>query len=87
MRVSTVGKTAKDLFHLLSAGLKRMSMIYLTGGHEGEWGYVRVTGEVVDVNTKMPIRGHVMRKIIGGQWVYRQMTEEEREDFDASRRW
>lgn len=87
MRAGTVGKSAKDILSSLSAALKRMSMIYLTGGHDSEWGYVLVAKTVVDINTKMPISGHIMRKAIGDEWVYRQMTEEEREDFDASRSW
>jgi hypothetical protein len=87
MRTNTIGKTAKDIFHSLSSGLKHMWMIYLSGGREGEWGYVHVSEDVIDINTKMAIRGHVMRKVMDGSWVYRQMTAEEREDFDASRRW
>lgn len=86
MRSSAVGKTAKDLFYSLWIALKHVLMVYLSGG-EGEWGYALVTKDVIDINTKMPISGHVMRKVISGKWVYRQMTEEEREDFDASRRW
>ena len=87
MRTTAVGETAKDIFHSMSAALKRFWMIYRNGGYEGEWAYARVSHEVIDINTKMPITGQVMRKAIDGRWVYRQPTEEERGDFDAGRAW
>jgi hypothetical protein len=87
MRSTIVSENAKIVFYLLLAALKRLSMIYANGGQEGDWGYALVTAPVTDINTKMPISGHVMRKVIDGRWVYRQMTDEECEDFDASRRW
>ncbi|MDO3434380.1 hypothetical protein QWJ46_17005 [Rhizobium sp. CBN3] len=87
MHDATFGGTAKDIFFSLLATLKRISMIYVNGGKEDEWGYALVTEPVTDINTKMPITGHVMRKVVDGKFVHRQMTAEECEDFDASRSW
>jgi hypothetical protein len=87
MRSTTVGETAKDIFHSISSALKRFWMLCQNGGYEDEWAFARVSLEVIDVNTKMPITGLVMRKAIDGRWVYRQMTEDERGDFDANRAW
>ncbi|MBB4477712.1 hypothetical protein [Rhizobium etli] len=87
MRTSTFIDTTKDVFFSLIAALKRASMIYQNGGQEDEWGYAVAIQPVTDINTKMPITGHVMRKIIDGKFVHRQMTEEEREDFDCGRSW
>ncbi|PDV89950.1 hypothetical protein CO652_00580 [Rhizobium sp. H4] len=87
MRDTTFGDTAKGIFLSFLAALKRALMIYLNGGKEDEWGYAVVTDPVTDINTKMPIAGHVMRKVIDGKFVHRQMTEEERDDFDAGRSW
>lgn len=87
MRTTTVGETAKDIFHSTSAALKRLWMLYRNGGYEDDWAFARVSSEVIDINTKTPITGLVMRKAIDGRWVYREMTEEERGDFDAGRSW
>jgi len=87
MRTTTVGETAKDIFHFLSSALKRFWMMYRNGGYEDDWAFARVSSDVTDINTKMPITGPVMRKVMDGRWVYRQMTEFEREEFDANRRW
>lgn len=87
MRDTIFGETAKDVFLSILAVLKRLTRIYLNGGSEYEWACVLVEQEVTDINTKIPITGHVMRKAIDGKWVYRQMTEEERDDFDAGRAW
>ncbi len=87
MRTTTVGDTAKDIFHSVSVALKRFWRLYRNGGYEDDWAFARVSAEVIDINTKMPITGLVMRKAVDGRWVYRQMTEEERGDFDADRAW
>jgi hypothetical protein len=87
MRTSIFVETTREIFFSLIAALRRASMIYQNGGYEDEWGYAFTVGAVTDINTKMPITGHVMRKIIDGKFVHRQMTEEEREDFDCGRCW
>ncbi|MBX4870702.1 hypothetical protein [Rhizobium bangladeshense] len=87
MHDATFGGTAKDIFFSLLARLKRISMSYANGGREDEWGYALVTEPVTDINTKMSITGHVMRKVVDGEFVHRQMTEDECEDFDAGRSW
>ncbi|SCB56932.1 hypothetical protein GA0061105_101773 [Rhizobium aethiopicum] len=87
MHDATFGETAKDIFISLLARLKRIAMLCLNGGKEDEWGYALVTEPVTDINTKMPITGHVMQKVVDGTFVYRLMTEEECEDFDAGRSW
>lgn len=87
MRATTVGDSAKDIFHSMSAALKRFWMTYRNGGYEDEWAFARVSTDVIDINTKMPINGHVMRKATDGKWTYRQMTEEERDEFDVIRAW
>lgn len=87
MRSHTAGETAKDIVNSMSAALKRFWMMYRNGGYEDDWAFARVSSDVTDINTKLPITGPVMRKVIDGRWVYRQMTEFEREEFDANRRW
>lgn len=87
MRTSTIGESARDIVNSVSAALKRFWMMYRNGGYEDEWAYSRISHEVIDINTKMPITGPVMRKAIDGRWIYRQQTEEERGDFDADRAW
>jgi len=87
MRTTTVGETAKDIFLSMSAALKRFWMLYRNGGYEDEWAFARISVEVIDINTKVPITGLVMRKVIDGNWAYRQMTEDERSEFDAGRHW
>jgi len=87
MRATTVGDTAKDFFRSVSAALKRFWMMYRNGGYEDDWAFARVSNDVVDINTKKPITGLVMRKVIDGNWAYRQMTESERSDYDEGRHW
>jgi hypothetical protein len=87
MRATDIGETAKDLFHSMSNALKHFWMMYLNGGHEDDWAFARISRDVIDINTKMPITGPVMRKAIDGRWVYREMTEFEREEFDNNRAW
>lgn len=87
MRTTTVGETAKDIINSMSAALKHFWMMYRNGGYEDDWAFARVSSDVIDINTKMSITGPVMRKVMDGRWVYRQMTEFEREEFDANRRW
>jgi hypothetical protein len=87
VRTNAIGETAKDLYRSFLATLKRAAMLYLNGGSEDTWAFAFVTKDVIDINTKMPVKGYVMRKVIDGKWVHRQMTEEERGDFDAGRAW
>jgi hypothetical protein len=87
MRSGTIGSSTRELLANAINMLKRFWKSYQNGGFEDDWGFAVVSEEVIDINTKMPISGNVMRKVVDGRWVYRQMTDEEREDFDASRRW
>ena len=66
MRTTTVGETAKDIFHFLSSALKRFWMMYRNGGYEDDWAFARVSGDVTDINTKMP--DHRPRHAEGHRW-------------------
>jgi hypothetical protein len=87
MSTTTVSEAAKDIARYMSVALKRFWILYRNGGYEDEWAFARVFNDVVDINTKISITGLVMRKSINGKWIHRQLTEEERGDFDANRSW
>ena len=88
MHAGTFTDTVRNTISALWSSLRRLVRLYLRGGTpDDEWSEHNTIGEVIDINTRQPIRGYVMRKVIDGKWVYRAMTDEEHADYVRRTAW
>lgn len=87
MRAGLFSDASRYVFGSLWASLRRLVMLHLSGGSGDTWQPEFVTSDVIDINTRLPVRGHVMQKIVDGRWAYRVMTDEEYEDHIGRTAW